>query len=76
MDQSRQRTTDVPIPSGALIPEGVIETHPALRLRRTCGTRDHRWSVTPAGAEARDERLCSVCAAQLGALGYTVELHS
>ena len=51
-----------------------IETQPAFRLRCACGKRDHRWSVTPPGGQARRERLCSVCAAQLRALGYRVEL--
>ena len=74
MDRSRQRTTDVAIASSPLISEQTIERHPAFRLRCTCGTRDHRWSVTPPGGEARLEQLCSVCAAQLGALGYTVSL--
>lgn len=51
-----------------------IDSHPAFRLRCACGRRDHTWLVAPKGGEPRRERLCSACAVQLSALGYSVAL--
>jgi len=52
----------------------VVATHPAFRLRCICRTRPHRLRITPPDGEPRDERLCTVCAAQLAALSYRVVL--
>jgi hypothetical protein len=52
----------------------VIAKHPAFRLRCICATSAHRVRLTPPDGEERAERVCTVCTAQLEALGYRVEM--
>jgi len=51
----------------------IIDRHPAFGLRCLCRTRPYRWRLTPPVGKPRTERMCTVCATQLEALGYRVE---
>lgn len=45
-----------------------------FQMKCICAKRPHTFRIEHRGDDPRNERMCSVCAAQLTALGYTTTL--